>query len=363
MKKCKIIVYAIAKNESSFVNRWVDSMQEADDIYVLDTGSTDATVELLLKRNVHVKSLNIEPWRFDVARNESLKLIPHDADICVCVDLDEVFEKGWRLKLENSWVDDVNVRYRYTYHWKLNEKNMPLVSYRQDKIHSFKNYSWVHPVHEVLKADGLEKYVDTDIVVYHYPDVSKSRSSYLPLLELGVREEPDDDRNIHYLGREYMFYQMYDKAIMMFHRHLACKNAVWSLERCASMRFLGRCYFQKNCLEEALLWYKKAIEEEPNQREGYVELANYYYLVKDYKLALKYIRKALKIKEKSNSYINEEFAWNDYVYDLASIIYYHNGYLSKAIYFIKKALKFNPDEERYQQNLRLLDYQLAISHE
>lgn len=46
----KIYVYAISKNESKFVDRWVDSMSEADDIYVLDTGSTDDTVEKLKKK-------------------------------------------------------------------------------------------------------------------------------------------------------------------------------------------------------------------------------------------------------------------------------------------------------------------------
>ena len=54
MKKLKIVVYAITKNEEKFVNRWVDSMSEADEIYVLDTGSTDKTVELLKKRGVNV---------------------------------------------------------------------------------------------------------------------------------------------------------------------------------------------------------------------------------------------------------------------------------------------------------------------
>ena len=43
----KIVVYAISKNEEKFVKRWVNSMKEADAIYVLDTGSTDNTVKLL----------------------------------------------------------------------------------------------------------------------------------------------------------------------------------------------------------------------------------------------------------------------------------------------------------------------------
>ena len=41
----KICVYAISKNEEKFVKRWYESMKEADGIYVLDTGSTDDSVE------------------------------------------------------------------------------------------------------------------------------------------------------------------------------------------------------------------------------------------------------------------------------------------------------------------------------
>ena len=47
MGKYKIVVYAIAKNESKFVERWYDSVKEADYVCVLDTGSTDNTFEKL----------------------------------------------------------------------------------------------------------------------------------------------------------------------------------------------------------------------------------------------------------------------------------------------------------------------------
>ena len=90
----KIAVYAISKNEEKFVERWVNSMNEADEIYVADTGSTDNTVELLKQKGVIVNSVKIEPWRFDDARNKSLEFVSDDVDICVCTDLDEVFTKG-----------------------------------------------------------------------------------------------------------------------------------------------------------------------------------------------------------------------------------------------------------------------------
>ena len=99
MNKYKVCVYAICKNEEKFVNKWVKSMSEADEIYVLDTGSTDNTVQLLQDLGVHVKTEIINPWRFDVARNKSLEMVPLDTDICVCTDLDEEFIEGWRAKL------------------------------------------------------------------------------------------------------------------------------------------------------------------------------------------------------------------------------------------------------------------------
>ena len=60
MNKKKIVVYAICKNEEKFVERWIKSMSEADEIYVLDTGSTDQTVTLLKKFGAKVKIKNIE---------------------------------------------------------------------------------------------------------------------------------------------------------------------------------------------------------------------------------------------------------------------------------------------------------------
>ena len=103
MGNYSVCVYAICKNEEAFVDRWMDSMSEADRVVVLDTGSFDATVEKLRNRGAEVTVEVISPWRFDTARNRSLELVPEDADICVCTDLDEAFQPGWRERLEEAW--------------------------------------------------------------------------------------------------------------------------------------------------------------------------------------------------------------------------------------------------------------------
>ena len=48
-KKLKVAIYAICKNEKQFVDKWFESMLEADYVCVLDTGSTDGTYERLLE--------------------------------------------------------------------------------------------------------------------------------------------------------------------------------------------------------------------------------------------------------------------------------------------------------------------------
>ena len=352
----KVCVYAISKNEEKFVSRWVDSMKEADEIYVLDTGSNDNTISELKKLGVNVVSKIIYPWRFDVARNESLKLVPMDADICVCCDMDEVFEKGWRKKLEKVWTKEIT-RLSYNYNWSLDDSGRPLVNFYIQKIHSRNDYEWSHPVHEVLKyiGDGKENIKTFDeITVNHYPDKNKSRSSYLPLLELSVKEDPLDDRNMHYLGREYMYYGMWDKAIDTLIRHLSLEKATWKDERCASMRFIGRCYKNLKRYDEARMWLDKAINEAPYLRDPYMEKAILEYDLSNYEDVKKYCQLALNIKEHKKTYINELFSWNNTVYDLLSVSFYYLGEYDKALKYVKKALEMSPDDERLKNNLKLI---------
>ena len=48
MSKKKICVYAICKNEINRIDKWVNAIKdEADDIVVLDSGSTDGSFEKL----------------------------------------------------------------------------------------------------------------------------------------------------------------------------------------------------------------------------------------------------------------------------------------------------------------------------
>ena len=287
-------------------------------------------------------------------------MVDSDTDICICIDLDEVLVGDQRKKLEELWNDKVT-RLRYNYIWSFDKYHHPEVNFYIEKIHSGNNYKWTHPVHEVLSYTGEnEVFITTDeITVEHYPDKEKSRSSYLPLLEMSVKEDPTDDRNMHYLGREYMYYGKYNEAIDTLIKHLNMPKATWKDERCASMRFIARCYKYLKRYDEAKMWTDKAINEAPYLRDPYMERALIEYELNNWDGVEEYVNKALKIEKSTKSYINEIFSHNHTPYDLLSLAYYYKGNYKEALKNINKALEMSPDDERLIKNKELINSKLV----
>lgn len=283
-------------------------------------------------------------------------MIPEDFDICVSLDLDEVMRPGWKENILKVWNDNTT-RLHYTYNWLI-ENNVAKISFYSDKIHKRKGAFWVNPVHEIVKFHEPETIVTTDdVIIDHYPDKNKTRKSYLPLLELSIKEDPQNDRNMHYLGREYMYYGKWNDAIDTLIKHLKMKSATWSDERCASMRFIARCYKNLQRYDESLMWLEKAIKEAPYLRDPYAEIALLYYSLEDYKMVIYYANKALEINYNPKTYINEIFSYDETLNDILSISYYYENDLNNAIKNANIALEINPNNKRIKENLTIFKNQ------
>ena len=340
----KIAVYSIAKNEQQFVERWHQSACDADSIHILDTGSTDQTVTAARDLGIDVVVRKFDPWRFDHARNASLAIIPNGIDLCIALDMDEILLPGWRDELEKIGPGVTRPRYKYTWSWK--SAGVPDLQYGGDKIHSRHGYKWKHPVHEVLVPDGIKEVQEwTGLEIHHHPDATKSRSQYFPLLELAVKEDPEDDRNAHYLAREYFFHNKMHKAELEFRRHLSLPRATWKPERAQSYRYLYK--ITKNPVE-----LENAIKEDPLRREAYVDLAQHYYGLESWSDCLHWAKQALLIKEKPMAYLTESSAWGDLPHDLAAIAAYNLGYYQEAVYHGNEAVKLSPYNDRLVNNLK-----------
>ena len=357
MSKYIICVYAICKNEEQFVDRWMASVGEADMVVVLDTGSTDRSVEKLRAAGAIVHQATIKPWRFDAARNLAMDKIPEGADICVSNDMDEVFVPGWRQKLEKAWSQECT-QAQYLFTWDYKPDGSPNKQYTMKKIHRRHGFRWVNPVHEVLKYNGpdVEKLVCVDdLVLNHYPDKSKPRGQYLPLLELSASENPQDSSTVFWLGREYLWNNKYDLCIETLRRHLKLPSANCGIERCASMRCIAKAYAKMQDVKEAKLWLIRAITEFPFVREPFLELARIGYSEKDWSLTFEMVRMGLKITERYDNYLVESECWGYVLYDLGAISAYHLGLYKESRKYAAQALEYEPNNKRLKENLELIE--------
>ena len=343
----KIAISAISKNEAQFVERFIASCKDADHISIADTGSTDETVELAKKYGATVHEICITPWRFDLARNAALALLPKDIDVVISLDLDEVLEDGWRAEVERLWIDGVT-RIRYKFDWSNG------IVFYSEKIFARHGYRFHHPVHEYPRPDNRinEVYANTDMqLVTHLPDNTKSRSQYLPLLELAVNEDPHCPRNAFYYGRELFFYGQNENAIAALHKYLAMPEATWVNDRCYAMRLLGKCYAAIGNDSEAMKWHQLATMELPTSREPWVDLAMHCYNKSLWDTCFYAARQALNITNKELVYTMDPNAWGELPYDLASIAAWNLGFKDLAAQYCQKAVEFNPSDTRLVNNL------------
>ena len=371
----KICVYAICKNEAKFVERWVESMCEADYIVVLDTGSTDDTVEVLYDvfSNYDVQgtivSKEINPWRFDTARNEALVLVPDDCNICVSTDLDEVFEPGWAKLLRDNWNDEIHERCDYTYIWKHNSDGSPNVTYRYNKIHS-KNWIWRTPVHEYLTRKNDETNftytpnvalnLRDKIILHHYPDDSKSRGSYLNLLEIRAKEYPDDKVSMLYLAREYWFYRMYKEAINI----LIQITTVWAkdfepIQVAYSYLLMGYCFGSMIATDAdkhtdlACKAFETGISLYPWFMENYTGLAEIYLGKKKYITAKYIIEEGFYQSRRQYHWVEDGSNWTYKPLEILALANFELGNKKDAIAIATKAITYS-DEKCLKDNLQLM---------
>ena len=346
--KLKIAVYAISKNEEQFVKRFCESAKGADIILIADTGSTDHTVIEGRANGAVVHEICVAPWRFDMARDTALCLLPADIDVCISLDLDEELQDGWRDEIERVWKADTT-RLRYKFDWGAG------IAFFYEKIHARKGYRWHHPCHEYPVPDKrlTEVWAHTDmLLVIHKPDPTKSRGQYMDLLQLAVDEDPRCPRNAFYYARELTFNRRWQDAIHALNKYLAMPEATWINERAYAMRLLSQSFAELNDTNMALLWARKACAEAPNTREVWCELAMFHYRLSEWEGCFYAANQALQITNKELVYTMDPSVWGEKPHDLLAIAAYHIGMQHQAIKHGEIAVSLAPTDQRLQTNLQ-----------
>lgn len=351
-QKLRIAVYTICKNEAGNVADWAASNNQADYRLVCDTGSTDGTPDLLRQQGVDLIPISVMPWRFDVARETSLNLLPPGIDICIWQDLDERLLPGWREQLEQHWqpgTTTANHRYRNNgrpWQW-------------HSKIHARHGCTWTGAVHETLRWQVPEHTVwIPELYLDEYQDLGKSRKSYIDLLERKIAE---GDRN----WRTYSFYsnelagqnRIGDCIDQRKKAYEACNEG--DVVKSYIARNIAQAYASLNDNVAAEHWYQTAVSHS-NERESWFYWARHCHARQDWQQAYLYATRAMAVTQPRDGFTYDPAAWGSECYDIAALSAYYLKLYDLAVEYGRQALDLSPDDQRLIKNLQFYEESVTV---
>jgi glycosyltransferase involved in cell wall biosynthesis len=315
----KISAVLIAKNEQKLIGRCIKSLAGFDEIVVLDTGSTDKTVETARSLGAVVKTSEpVSPFHFANARNAAHDLAANDW--ILAIDADEILRAGMLRRIRAAVDDQVEKdAFEKVSAFSITFTDRSAVTHKK-KIYRKSVWAWKHRVHEELVplgTDAKEAMLES-VVMEHLPSPDKTvrHGQNVELLKITVQEEPEYTRAWKYLGQELMLTKAYQDAIPYL-AHYVEKTQDGALERSEGMMRLAQCYGEIKMLKEACQWFDFAASADPRRREplyhgGWYMMANAKTL-EDIMTAADFLRRCLTIPVSSRpgSHLDHPNVWGN----------------------------------------------------
>jgi len=307
----KVAIYGISKNEERNVKDFMASVGDCP-VYILDTGSSDKTVEVLRDCGAIVVSEEITPWAFDTARNKALSYVPDDVDVCISLDLDERLEEGWQDKLKREWTGNIG-SVSLVDEWT--DGGKPAVQSSRFRIHSRNSCKWSRKVHELLHVkEGVHAhFCETSIVVSHFP--LEANKDYTPMLRQVLEEDPNNFDAWVQLAGDLQNLERYDESLSAYKTFLklvAERPDPGMSFRC-SIAWIGvaQCAFKLNRMKEMQKAFLFAVAEEPDSREAWTHLAHLMLQMGNAPLAYGCAVSAKKITTAPSYVVKDLVCWGD----------------------------------------------------
>jgi predicted O-methyltransferase YrrM/glycosyltransferase involved in cell wall biosynthesis len=200
MKKMDVTLYAIAKNEEKNVERFIENSKKFSKTIVVDTGSTDNTVQLLRDAGIEVYEhpQTREEFDFSAARNQALSY----------AETDWAFSLDFNEDLEDFFPDGLEVvageftTFNHERYDKVDDKEPTLGQASHTRFHRTKNYAWVNAVHETPTFIPTEDYLNevaVDTTIKITKNVHNTVDKELFYLSICEREFNKDQTNTYFL--------------------------------------------------------------------------------------------------------------------------------------------------------------------
>lgn len=349
----------IVKDEEKFIEQCINSVREhVDEIIVVDTGSKDNTLEIAQRLGAKVYTFE---WVDDFSAARNFSLSKATSDWILVMDPDEIIAEkdAERVKqtIQTTAISAFQFNQRtYTNNseqasWKRanlqDENTRGFLGYVDIPITRLfvndKNLKFTGRVHEDITTSIKENklpILKSDIIIHHY-EYSKGRDFvadkqlyYLDLTLRKIKEQPKDPKAYADAGIIYYNYKKdWDKALIYFKKAIEIDPNYKS-----AYNYLARIYTNKGQKDEAGKILQRCIDKGINDALVYFNLAKLFMGKKKMDEAISLLKKATEINQQDNNNLNLRAE----MFYILGEAYMEKGEMFKAIDVFKKSLGINP---------------------
>ena len=252
-------VAIIAKNEEALIARCLESVKDADQIVICDTGSTDRTIEIAKKYTNEVYIDYI--WDDDFASCQNHCKAKMKTDWILSIDCDEyLWDFSEVRKAIELGKDMIRVGMvaeggnRLEFGFGRLFRNSP-------------DIYWVQPIHKHLNIPGEGENVGNVKITFGWsPAHANDPDRALRILEKTVNAETEPGRNLYYLGREYWYKRRYKECTATLGRYVQISG--WPAEKAEAFLVMSQSYSAQGLDEDARDACLQALKINANFKEA-----------------------------------------------------------------------------------------------
>ncbi len=260
MKKPTVSVVMIVKNEEVLLGRCLESVKEADEIIICDTGSIDNTIEVAKKYTDKVYTDFI--WCDDFSKAQNHAKSKATGDWILSIDADEFLHDFSEVRKAIEIAKDTVAVHMIAEGGGVLNFDFARLFRNTPEIY------WVQPIHKHLNVPGAgEKIGNVTITFGWSPAHERDPDRALRVLERMVKQEGDNAlRNLYYLGREYWYKGRLEECTATLGKYV--QVAYWDAEKAESFLIMSQAYSRQGHDEDARIACAHAILTNPNFKEA-----------------------------------------------------------------------------------------------
>jgi glycosyltransferase involved in cell wall biosynthesis len=336
------------KNVHATLARCLDGVKDVvDEIIIVDTGSTDDSVEIAKK---YTDKVYFFEWINDFSAARNFSFSKCTKDFIIWLDADDYVLPADAQKIKDLDYSDKEViicNYEYSH----DEYGNSVCTVPRERILKRSlNLFWEEPIHEYLPLNG--KMFISDISIHHNKQHGTSERNLL-ILEKIVKEK-DSSRNLYYLGKEYLEFGRVDDAIKYLEMFVARQDGFWEDVYQAHYK-LASCYQQKGDEGKFKHHIYESIRIEERRAEPYYSMGLFYMNKSQWDKAIHWFEICIQIRRPKDllaTFQPEYYTWLPCLN--LCVCYNAVGDVKKAYDYNKRVLSYRPQDSRALNNEKIL---------